>query len=283
MNNPKKVEIETDNSSKDKIVQEVYNVDHKEKTKLLKSLTTVINPDSCIIFCNTKQKVDELDDELYEAGYTCDRIHGGMEQNDRITVMNNFKSGKFRYLIATDVAARGIDVDNISLVVNYDIPEDSESYVHRIGRTGRNGKEGHAVTFVSNNQNRYLREIESYIGKEITLAETPNRETINNSKIEFDEKMKTKPEQKESKGEKLSKDILKIHINAGKKTKMRAVDIVGTLCSIEGMSASDIGIINIADISTFVEILNNKGEMVYEVLQTKNIKGRIRRVSKVDS
>lgn len=283
MNNPKKVEIEVDNSSKVKIVQEVYNVEHKEKIKLLKKVTTVINPDSCIIFSNTKKKVDEIDDELYDAGYTCDRIHGGMEQNDRITVMNNFKSGKFRYLIATDVAARGIDVDNISLVVNFDIPEDCESYVHRIGRTGRNGKEGHAITFVSSREGRYLSEIESYIENKIDIASEPTREEINNSKIEFEEKMKTRPDKGESKSEKLSKDILKLHINAGKKTKMRPVDIVGTLCSIEGMTAADIGIINVMDISTFVEILNGKGEMVYSALQNKNIKGRPRRVSKADS
>lgn len=282
MNNPKKVEIEVDNSTKEKIVQEVYNVENKDKIKLLKKVTTVLNPDSCIIFCNTKKQVDELDDELYDAAYTCDRIHGGMEQNDRIAVMNNFKAGKFRYLIATDVAARGIDVDNISLVVNYDIPEDCESYVHRIGRTGRNGKEGHAITFVTQRQGRYLSDIETYIEKKIDLVEAPSREQINNSKIEFEEKMKTRPEKGESKSEKLSKDIIKLHINAGKKTKMRPVDIVGTLCSIDGMTADDIGIINVMDISTFVEILNGKGDMVYKALQNKNIKGRPRRVSKAN-
>ncbi|MGB3368877.1 MAG: DEAD/DEAH box helicase [Acidaminobacteraceae bacterium] len=282
MNNPKKFEIEVDNSSKVKIIQELYNVEHKDKVQLLKRLTTVVNPDSCIVFCNTKQKVDEVDDELYELGYTCDRIHGGMEQKDRIEVMNNFKAGNFRYLIATDVAARGIDVDNISLVVNFDIPQDAETYVHRIGRTGRNGKEGHAVTFVASRESRYLKDIEAYIESKIEVKSEPSREDLNNAKIEFDEKMKTRPKMAESKSEKLNKDILKIHINAGKKTKMRAVDIVGTLCSIEGMSADDIGIINVMDISTFVEILNGKGEMVFAALQNKNIKGRTRRVSRAN-
>ena len=107
-------------------------------------------------------------------------------------------------------------------------------------------------------------------------------ETVNNAKEEFDEKMNTRPEIKEAKGAELSKEIMKLHINAGKKTKMRAVDIVGTLCSIKGMTKDDIGIINIVDISTFVEILNNKGELVFQELQKTPIKGRLRTVSKVD-
>ncbi len=107
-------------------------------------------------------------------------------------------------------------------------------------------------------------------------------ETVNNLKQEFIEKMNTTPELKETKGAKLSKEIMKLHINAGKKTKMRAVDIVGTLCNIEGMTKGDIGIINIVDISTFVEILNNKGEWVFQELQKTPIKGRLRTVSKVD-
>jgi hypothetical protein len=94
--------------------------------------------------------------------------------------------------------------------------------------------------------------------------------------------MNRRPEIKEAKGAELSKEIMKLHINAGKKTKMRAVDIVGTLCNIEGMTKEDIGIINIADVSTFVEILNNKGELIFKELQNTPIKGRLRTVSKVE-
>jgi ATP-dependent RNA helicase DeaD len=95
--------------------------------------------------------------------------------------------------------------------------------------------------------------------------------------------MASRPETKESKGAQLSRDIMKLHINAGKKTKMRPVDIVGTLCNIEGMTAEDIGIINVMDISTFVEILNNKGDMVLSKLRETPIKGRLRTVSKVEN
>jgi ATP-dependent RNA helicase DeaD len=282
MKDPMHIEIEEENKAADNICQERYDVDERDKMKLLRDITIVENPDSCIIFCNTKQKVDEVYSELSKLQYTCRKIHGGMEQDDRLRIMNGFKKSYFRYLVATDVAARGIDIDNISLVINYDIPEDKESYVHRIGRTGRIGKLGHAITFVTQRENRFLRDIHDYIGKEIVLKSTPEVEIVNDAKEEFEDKMNTRPEVKEAKGAELSREIMKLHINAGKKTKMRAMDIVGTLCNIEGITKDDIGIINIVDISTFVEILNNKGELVFQELQNTPIKGRMRTVSKVD-
>jgi ATP-dependent RNA helicase DeaD len=219
---------------------------------------------------------------LAKLKYTCEKIHGDLEQKDRLSVMNAFKQGYFRYLVATDVAARGIDVENITLIINYDIPKDKESYVHRIGRTGRASKLGRAITFVTPNEIKFLNDIHQYIGKEILLKERPEKETVNSSKQEFVEKTNTTPEIKATKGAELSKEIMKLHVNAGKKTKMRPVDIVGTICSIKGIEAADIGIINIIDISTFVEILNNKGEHVFQELQKTPIKGRLRKVSKVD-
>ncbi|MGH4137363.1 DEAD/DEAH box helicase [Clostridium sp.] len=281
MKNPIRIDIEDENKAADSILQERYNVNEQDKIKLLRDITVVENPDSCMIFCNRKLKVDEVYGDMVNLNYTCKKIHGGMEQTDRLEVMNDFKKGYFRYLVATDVAARGIDIDDISLVINYDIPEDKESYVHRIGRTGRIGKLGHAITFVSPNENRFLDDVQEYIGKEIPLKTKPEVEIVNDAKEEFQDKMNTRPELKEEKGAELSKEIMKLHINAGKKTKMRAMDIVGTLCSIEGMTKDDIGIINIIDISTFVEILNNKGELVFQELQETPIKGRLRSVSKV--
>jgi ATP-dependent RNA helicase DeaD len=283
MKEPIRVEIEEQNSMSDKISQERYTVEQGEKIKLLKDITVVENPDSCIIFCNTKQKVDEVHSELAKLKYTCEKIHGDLEQKDRLSVMNAFKQGYFRYLVATDVAARGIDVENITLIINYDIPKDKESYVHRIGRTGRASKLGRAITFVTPNEIKFLNDIHQYIGKEIILKERPEKETVNSSKQEFVEKTNTAPKIKATKGAELSKEIMKLHVNAGKKTKMRPVDIVGTLCSIKGIEAADIGIINIVDISTFVEILNNKGEHVFQELQKTPIKGRLRKVSKVDT
>lgn len=282
MNNPIRVEIEEQNPVADRIAQVRYYVDQTDKMQLLRDLTIVENPDSCMIFCNTKQTVEEVYAELVKLNYSCEKLHGGMEQRDRMSVMNDFKQGFFRYLGATDVAARGLDIENISLVINYDIPHDRESYVHRIGRTGRVNKLGKAITFVTKDEDRFLKDIHDYIGKEILLKERPEEETVQQSKQEFMAKSNTLPETKETKGAQRNTEIMKIHLNAGKKTKMRPVDIVGTLCSIQGITAADIGIINILDVSTFVEILNNKGELVLQELQNTPIKGRLRKVSKAD-
>ena len=281
MKEPEFVEIEEQNTVSDRISQEFFQVESKEKLRLLKDITIIQNPDSCIIFCNTKQMVDALEGELSRLKYSCGKIHGGMEQRDRLRVMNDFRQGYFRYLVATDVAARGIDIDDISLVINYDVPLDSESYVHRIGRTGRVEKKGKAISFVTASDEKYFRAVEEYIGKKIPLAQNPEKEAVELNREQFMDKMAALPVPKQLKGTHLNKEIMKLHINAGKKTKMRPVDVVGTLCNIKGMTAEDIGIINIDDISTFVEILNNKGELVYKELQNRPIKGRLRKVSKV--
>ncbi len=282
MKDPVTIEIKAKTLTVDRIQQDGYMVEETGKLNLLKDLTVIENPDSCVIFANTQVKVEALYKELTKLGYPCDKIHGGMEQDERIKVMTNFKKGYFRYLIATDVAARGIDIDNITHVINYDVPVLRENYVHRIGRTGRAGKEGRAITFIMKSDERRIFEIYSYTGKELTMKKRPSKRLVIELKPEFEKKLAKKPQVKEDKGANLSQEIMKLHINAGKKTKMRPVDIVGTLCSIDGMEASDIGVISVLDISTYVEILNNKGEMVLKALQKKNIKGRPRKVTKVE-
>lgn len=276
------IEIKAKTLTVDRIQQDGYRVEETGKLNLLKDVTTVENPDSCVIFCNTQAKVESLYNELTKLKYPCDKIHGGMEQDERIKVMNSFKKGYFRYLIATDVAARGIDIDNITHVINYDVPVLRENYVHRIGRTGRAGKEGRAITFVMRSDERRIFEIHSYTGKELTMKMKPSKRLVMSLKPEFDKKLEQRQKVKEDKGANLSQEIMKLHINAGKKTKMRPVDIVGTLCSIEGMTAQDIGVISVLDVSTYVEVLNNKGEMVLKALQTKHIKGRPRKVTKAE-
>lgn len=280
MKDPVRINIETQSNVADNIKQERYVVEGSEKLSLLKNVTVIENPDSCLIFCNTQQKVDQIYLELKKENYPCEKIHGGMMQDDRTKVMMDFKKGQFRYLVATDVAARGIDIDNISLVINFDVPDTNETYVHRIGRTGRQGKCGLAVTFVTPEESRFTDEIVKFTGVELLEKRIPSDVELIKARNAFEEKLQEQPELKEDKGAKLNQEILRIHINAGKKTKMRPVDIVGTICSIEGIDAEDIGVISIHDISTFVEILNNKGEMVLRELQSRNIKGRPRKVTR---
>ncbi len=279
MNKPKHVEIQSTSSNLERISQKRYKVESLNKLELLKDVIIVENPDNCIIFCNTRDEVDKVFESLSSEEYPCDKIHGGMEQRDRTKVMEKFKQGKFRYLIATDVAARGIDVEDITHVINYDIPREVEPYIHRIGRTGRKGKSGVALSFYDDREEVYLEEIISFIARDIIQVERPSKDLIEKNKEEFYEKIGSLREKVVGKGEKLSEGITKLHINAGKKTKMRAGDIVGAICSIEDMTNDDIGVINIIDVSTFVEILNGKGDYVLRELRKKNIKGRPRKVN----
>lgn len=278
MNNPTLIEIKDKEVSFDHIKKEFYQVNMNNKLKLLDDLCKINNPDSCIVFCNTQVEVDAVESFLEDNKYSSNKLHGGMEQEDRTYVMKQFKKGLFRYLVATDVAARGIDIDDISLVINYDIPNKAETFVHRIGRTGRIGKSGIAISLVPSQGCKSLEDIEKAIRSKIVYCNYPTNDQVLDACDDFYNKMEKSIEIK-NKANKLNEGILKLHINAGKKTKMRPLDIVGTLCSIEGITNDDIGIITVQDISTYVEILNGKGKFVLAALQDKPIKGRNRKVS----
>ncbi|MRH41743.1 DEAD/DEAH box helicase [Aquibacillus halophilus] len=278
MNQPVEIEIKASGITTDKIVHNLLEVRPDNKLAILKDITTVENPDSCIIFCRTQEQVELVHKQLDHANYPCDKIHGGLYQDDRFAVMNDFKKGVFRYLVATDVAARGIDVDNVSLVINYDIPLEKESYVHRTGRTGRAGKSGKAITFITPYEEKFLTEIESYIGFEIPKVDAPTKQEVESRNTAFEEKINTKPTLKEDKSAKLNKGIMKLYFNGGKKKKIRAVDFVGTIAKIEGVSASDIGIITIQENVSYVEILNGKGPLVLKTMRTTTIKGKLLKV-----
>ncbi|MBP2075850.1 DEAD/DEAH box helicase [Oceanobacillus polygoni] len=278
MKDPIDIEIKASGMTTDKIEHFLYNVREQDKLSLLKDITIVENPDSCIIFCRTKDRVDMLCDELTDSGYSSDKIHGGMEQDDRLAVMNDFKKGEFRYLIATDVAARGIDIENITHVINYDIPLEKESYVHRTGRTARAGLSGKAITLVTPFEDRFLNEIEEYIGFTIPAKHVPAMEDVTRNKSAFKEKMNKRPILKKSKSEQLNKQIMKLYFNGGKKKKLRAVDFVGTIAKIDGVAVEDIGIITIQDTVSFVEILNGKGPLVLETMKHTKVKGKLLKV-----
>ncbi len=258
----------------------VYITDEEDKFDLLTDVTIIDKPDSCIIFCSTKDRVDMVCERLNDLGYPCNKMHGGMEQKDRLSAMNRFKRGKYRYLVATDVAARGIDIENISLVINYDIPLDEENYVHRTGRTGRAGRKGKAITFVAQTQTRYLQDIEELIGFKIQEITKPAKEEVAIQKSSFDEKMNTAPKIKKMKSDQLNKDIMKLRFNGGKKKKLRATNFVGVISNLEGVKAEDIGIITIQDTLTYIEILNGKGPLVLEAMKNTMICGKQLKVTK---
>lgn len=265
----------------DNICEMAYIVDEADRKRMLLLALEKENPDSSIIFCNTQVEVEEVCRYLNQQGCPAMKIHGGMNQKDRIRVMEKMKQGSIRYLVATDVAARGIDIQQIGLVVNYSVPVHRETYVHRIGRTGRIGSKGRAVTFFESKEE--FMELCTYTGSKIEIMTLPDQTAMEQYKTAFFEKIKQRPNEKKDRNEQLNADIMKLHINAGRKTKMRPADVVGAICSVDGVSADDIGVITIQDISTFVEILNGKGELVFQALQDRNIKGRKRRISKKET
>jgi len=282
MKSPIDIEIKATGITTDEIDHSIYKVSESDKFATLTDVTIVENPDSCLIFCRTKDRVDEVCSRLTDLGYNCDKIHGGMEQEDRIDAMNEFRRGEFRYLIATDVAARGIDVENITLVINYDLPLEKEGYVHRTGRTGRAGQKGKAISFVTPRDDRFLSDIEGYIGFEIPNMTTPSKEEVSSKKIAFESKMKARPKIKKSKSEQLNKEIMKLYFNGGKKKKLRATNFVGTIANIEGITVEDIGIITIMDTISYVEILNGKGPLVLKAMKDTTINGKLLKVSEAN-
>lgn len=258
----------------------LYVTSEEEKFELLTDVTIIEKPDSCIIFCSTKDRVDMVCGRLNDLGYPCNKIHGGMEQADRLSAMKRFKRGEYRYLVATDVAARGIDIENISLVINYDIPLDEENYVHRTGRTGRAGQQGKAISFVAPTQTRYLHDIEELIGFKIQEITKPTKEEVSIQKLSFDKKMNMAPQIKKMKSDQLNKEIMKLRFNGGKKKKLRATNFVGVISNLDGVEAEDIGIITIQDTLTYIEILNGKGPLVLEAMKNTMICGKLLKVTK---
>lgn len=258
------------------VEQAVCQTGSEEKYGVFLNILMKESPDSCMIFCGTREMVNVLYHKLSREAIPCGMLHGEMEQRDRIRTIEDFRSGRFRYLIATDVAARGVDFDKITHVINYDFPTGRETYVHRIGRTGRNGNNGKAISLVTEADCRMRKMVEEFLGMEIPDIDCPIRDEAYEKA--FRKRQKQPTQKKQRKGALLNDGITRLSIGGGKRSKMRAVDIVGTLCNIEGIEAEDIGIIDIRDSLTYVEILNRKGQGVLEVLQTKPIKGKIRKV-----
>ncbi len=161
-----------------KVEQGYFEVKENMKTEILSRLIDMYNPKLSLVFCNTKRKVDELVTSLQSRGYTADCLHGDLKQSQRDAAMGKFRRGVTDVLVATDVAARGLDVDDIDLVFNYDMPQDEEYYVHRIGRTARAGRDGRALSFVAGKDIHKLRDIQRFTNTKIPRHELPTLSDI---------------------------------------------------------------------------------------------------------
>lgn len=269
MKEPYRIEVASNEAPIEEIRQSYMEVADDWKFMRLKEIIERRNPYSCMIFCNTRAKVDSLIEKLKIGHYSCAPLHGAMVQNLRLKSISDFKEGQVQYLVATDLAARGIHVDKLDLVINFNVPNELENYVHRIGRTGRAGEKGEAITFVNVHDMAQWKVIQKFIGYQVPKAKlAPITKNLgkgsNTNKADFTPRKK----------EKKHKDITRLRINGGKKKKFRPGDIMGALSNLPSLNSEDIGIIDIQATCSYIEVHNNKGEQAFKELSDAKIKGK---------
>lgn len=207
---PKNIKIKAEELTVNNIEQISISIKEAMKDETLMRLIQVYNPKKAIVFCNTKRKVDNLIENLKANNYKAEALHGDIKQNQRDRIMKKMKEGQFQILVATDVVARGIDIQDVELVINYDIPQEEEYYVHRIGRTGRNGNLGKAFTFVVGKEKSKILSIKKYSNAKITEGKIPTVAEINKIKNKNTiQKIQTIIDQSEFVQEDILEDLLK--------------------------------------------------------------------------
>jgi ATP-independent RNA helicase DbpA len=259
--NPARITIQDEPQAAPQIRQALYEANPDIKVNGLLWILQQTDPQSAIIFCNLKATVQELTQILKRAGVPAEALHGDLDQEDRDRVMAKFRNRSCPILVATDVAARGIDVEDLDAVFNFDLPPDPEVYVHRIGRTGRAGKKGLAVSFATSREKAKVQTIEKYTGKPMdrkTLAPVGNLD-----RESFSAKL-----QKEA-------EMVTLYISGGRKDKLRPGDILGALTGeAGGFSGDKIGKIEIHDRFAYVAIEKKLAPIALQRLRDGRIKGR---------
>ncbi|MCP3144946.1 ATP-dependent RNA helicase DbpA [Pyxidicoccus xibeiensis] len=242
-----------------------YDCALEEKTQFLIRILRQYQPASAIIFCNLKVTVTELEKALTEAGVSADGLQGDLEQFERDKVMAKFRNGSTRVLIATDVAGRGIDVEALDAVINFDLPIQPEPYVHRIGRTGRAGRTGLAISLVTPRDTRKVEDIEHATGVKLERGD-----------------VEALPSADPRGAVKLESNWETLYISAGRKDKMRPGDILGALTGeAGGLNATDVGKIEIQDHIAYVAVARRVARVAFQRLSEGRIKGRKHRIERV--
>ncbi len=250
----KQIKIDHDPET-NKILQYSFEVDnHKEKLKNLPILLANYKPKSCIIFCKTKLICSNVASSLQKLGISALEIHGDLEQIDRTLTLNKFSNKSCTILVATDVAARGLDIRNLEAVINYDIAHDPDIYIHRIGRTGRAGNDGLALNFFTPQERGYLLDIEQQFKRPMNYKDIK----LLNQDLTFD----------------MIPPMTTVYIGGGKKDKIRPGDILGALTGDIGLNSSDIGDIHIYGLYSYVAISTEFADIAANKLNSGKIKGR---------
>ena len=252
MKSPQLVKVESTHQTST-IEQHFYKINSTEdRDEALETLLLAHRPESSVIFCNTKKEVTSVADELHNRGFSVTELHGDLEQRERDQALTMFSNKSISILVATDVAARGLDVDNLDAVFNFELSRDPELHVHRIGRTGRAGSKGAAYSFYSENDGYRIALIEEYMDIQVTPSALPHRPT----------------------GEPFDAAMTTIQILGGKKLKVRAGDILGSLTKEAGIDGKLIGKINILAMVSYVAVDKSVAKMALKQLQNGRIKGK---------
>ncbi|WP_305374992.1 ATP-dependent RNA helicase DbpA [Photobacterium leiognathi] len=254
MRNPVQVKVESnhDNSS---ISQHFYKVDNnEERMRAVRLLLSQHRPESCVVFCNTKREAQEISDDLEAYGFSSIALHGDLEQRERDRTLVLFANKSRSILVATDVAARGLDIDNLDAVINYHLARDTEVHVHRIGRTGRAGSKGIACSLFSDKEHYKVALLEDYLDRPIEGEMLPPDHLLDQPTF--------RPA------------MITLMIDGGKKQKVRPGDILGALTGENGIAGSDVGKINVFDFCAYVAVKREVARAALKKLENGRIKGR---------
>jgi ATP-dependent RNA helicase DbpA len=254
---PVRVTVENDLTEAPLIEELAYETDSSDKVNLLMRVLQQHTAPSILIFCNQKITVAEIVNKLIDQGASAGALHGDLEQRDRDRAMSMFRNESFRILVATDVAARGLDIENLELVINFDLPHQTETYIHRIGRTGRAGRTGMAISLVGPDDGMKLYAISQVTGRKFSKP-----------KLGFKNQHGLSPDLRGPLMQTLS-------ISGGRKDKLRPGDILGALTSeAGGLSGSDVGKIEVQDHLSYVAVSTSKAKTALACLSSGKIKGQ---------
>ncbi len=254
LKNPEMIKVEEE-QEKSTIKQYFYKMDNnKQRYSTLKLLLLKFTPQSCVVFCNTKVETQQVCDDLASEGFSAVALHGDLEQRDRERTLIHFANKSASILVATDVAARGLDIDDMDMVINYHLAHDPQTHVHRVGRTGRAGKKGIACSIYGEAEQFKVAQIGDYYERDFLPEPMPAFSLL--------EKPPYKPE------------MVTLMIDSGKKQKVRAGDILGALTGKDGVAGRQVGKINVLDNVAFVAVERNASKPALRKLTEGNIKGR---------
>ncbi len=256
---PVTVKVEAVHDSR-QIKQLVFMVENDKRVAAVARILGHYRPESTLIFCNTKKDCQEVADALTGRGFSALAIHGDLEQRERDQVLARFANKSVSILVATDVAARGIDIKELSAVINYELTRDPEVHVHRIGRTGRAGEQGLALSLMTAAESRRAAAIEDYLGETISRGDLESLTMPSSASLEAP--MQT------------------LCIDGGRKNKVRPGDILGALTGEAGISASEVGKIHVFDYHTYVAIRRGSAKLALDRLSVNKIKGRFYKIRK---